>query len=450
VDDRYYPEQGEPYLDTLHYDLVLDWAAEERRLTGTVTITFEVTEPRTEVRLDLAAALEVTGATLDGEPVGTSAVGDDLVVDTGGLAEREPHELELAYVGTPVPTEFPGSRGDLPTLGWTTEADGSVWTMQEPYGAFTWYPVNDHPSDKAFYDATITTDGGFTSVFNGTLESSSSSADSSTSTWHLDDPAASYLVTIAIGDYVVTAAEGPGGLPLTYWTAPQQVPSQLEESPEMLGWLVDLLGPYPFDTAGAVVVPSTSAMETQTMVTLGDGVLQSGDYGRTVVLHEYAHQWLGDALTPDSWADLWLNEGLTMYVQLLWEDHAGLSDVGSSIAEWTRRDTRDRRTYGPPGAYAKDQFASANVYLSGAVMLHRIRQAVGDEVFFAALRTWAQEHHGSNVDRRDFVDSWSESTGVDLGPFVSEWLTAPSTPHGPVAPFMSAARQLTDQMRHPG
>jgi len=433
VDDPYYPQQGEPYLDALHYNLVLDWAVDERELTGTATITFEVTEQRTDVQLDLAAQLSVTAAELDGEPVDTSPVGDDLVVDTGDLAAREPHVLQLSYVGTPVPTEFPGSRTDIPALGWTTERDGSVWTMQEPFGAFTWYPVNDHPSDKAFYDATITTSGGLTSVFNGELTESSTEGATTTSSWHLDRPAAAYLVTVAIGDYTATQDEGPGGLPITYWTPTEQVPEQLRESPQMLAWLEDLLGPYPFATAGAVVVPASSAMETQTTTTIGDAVLDSGTYGRTVVLHEYAHQWLGDALTPGSWPDLWLNEGLTMYVQLLWEQHAGLGPLSDRIREFSERDALDRQLYGPPGAYRTDEWGSVNVYLSGALLMHRIRSATGDRVFFDALRTWAQSFHDGNVDRADFIETWSRTTGLDLQRFVRAWLVRPTAPTGPVA-----------------
>jgi hypothetical protein len=139
---------------------------------------------------------------------------------------------------------------------------------------------------------------------------------------------------VAIGEYEATEATGPAELPITYWSESQRPHRQLAESPQMLRWLVDLLGPYPFETAGVVVVPAASAMETQTMVTLGEGVLQDYEYGRTVVLHEYAHQWLGDAVTPDNWPDLWLNEGLTMYVQLLWEDHVGIRGVDATIAGW--------------------------------------------------------------------------------------------------------------------
>jgi hypothetical protein len=153
---------------------------------------------------------------------------------------------------------------------------------------------------------------------------------------------------VAIGEYEATEATGPAELPITYWSESQRPHRQLAESPQMLRWLVDLLGPYPFEHRRRRGRPSR----------VGDGDPDDGDprrggaadyeYGRTVVLHEYAHQWLGDAVTPDNWPDLWLNEGLTMYVQLLWEDHVGIRGVDATIAGWTRRDSADRAGYGPP------------------------------------------------------------------------------------------------------
>ena len=72
------------------------------------------------------------------------------------LAEGERHELVVEYSGSPRPEPAPTTRGDFSTVGFTVTDRGEVWTMQEPYGAFSWYPVNDQPSDKALYDITVT------------------------------------------------------------------------------------------------------------------------------------------------------------------------------------------------------------------------------------------------------------------------------------------------------
>jgi aminopeptidase N len=431
VDDPYYPQNGEPYLDTLHYDLDLDWNPATKVLQGTDEIRFRVTEPRNQIQLDFGAPLSITGATLDGKQTKTAERGEQLVVTTPGLNPGRDHTLVLRYRGSPQPVKAAGSRTDLLNVGWTTESDGSVWTLQEPWGAYTWYPVNDHPSDKAFYDATISTSGGMIGIFNGDEVSHKTEGDTTTTVWHLQAPAASYLTTIAIGDYQETTDEGPNGLPISYWVQPQDdnALDWLKESPQMLSWLESTLGDYPFDRIGAVVVPSNSAMETQTLVTMGSGVFHADEVDlRGALLHEYAHQWYGDVVTPDNWTDLWLNESFAMYIQLLWSDSVGLLDYDSTIANWESLDGQLRSQYGPPGEYFPDEFASSNVYLSGAVMLDRIRQEIGDDAFFDALRTWPTVHEYGNANRDDYISWLSDRTGTDLGPLINEWLTSPTTP----------------------
>ena len=90
---------------------------------------------------------------------------------------------------------------------------------------------------------------------------------------------------------------------------------------EALEWVEDKLGPYPFSTAGVLVTDSQSGMETQTLITLGDN-----DYvlSKPVLVHEFVHQWYGDQTGPTDWRDVWMNEGMTMYLQAVWEaEHGG-------------------------------------------------------------------------------------------------------------------------------
>ncbi len=162
----------------------------------------------------------------------------------------------------------------------------------------------------------------------------------------------------------------------------------------MLEWLADRYGPYPFPSAGVVLVDSESAMETQQMVTFGAG--RGGgpaDIDRTTetLLHEYAHQWFGNAVTPKDWNALWLNEGWAMYTEMLWTiDQGYLTDA--EWVTWARAaDAASRPIAGPPGRPDPDHFAESNVYVGPAMMLRAIHKAVGDEAFFALGRDWVQE-----------------------------------------------------------
>ncbi len=429
VEDSAYPQTSNPEVDSLHYGLVLGWDPERRVLTGKETLIFRAAESVGRIRLDLASAMHVTSVTLDGSAVGHQQSRDGLVVATGPLSSGSDHVAVIAYDGTPRPTAAPSTRSDQGAgLGWSTEPDGTVYTFQEPYGAYTWYAVNDHPSDKAFYDVTITTPARWQGVFNGQLVSSATSGQVRINTWHLDSPAASYLTTIAIGPYRQYKDTGPGGLPISYWVMDKdrgELPLLRRDSRKAIGWLVAHLGPHPFSTLGVVIVGGQSAMETQSLITMSAGALQRPD---AVLAHEYAHSWYGDSVGPSDWKALWLNEGFAMYVQGWFEQSTGHYQYAGGIDHWRALDQRFRDEAGPPGEPDPRQFASANVYICPALMLDAIRKRIGDRRFEAMMRAWPADHAYSDQNRASFVRWLNQFTGRNLTPLVNRWLDSPTTP----------------------
>ena len=220
------------------------------------------------------------------------------------------HVVQLTYSGTPEPVVAPTDRPDFSTTGWTTVSDGSVWTMQEPYGAYTWYAVNDQPSDKAFYDLTIDAPAPMVGVANGRLVSRSHPVGGRTVThWH----AARAGRVVPDHDRDRPLHRDQGHRPpraadhLLDPDRPAGRARKVRYAPRAIAYLEGLVGRYPFPTLGVLVVPSISAMETQSMITLGENHY---DAIRDVVTHELAHQWYGDEVTPDDWSDLWMSEGM--------------------------------------------------------------------------------------------------------------------------------------------
>ena len=435
IEDPYYPAKGDPSVDALHYGLKLRWAPKHRKLKAKATIAFRATAAESRIQLDLGNPLVVHGVHLDGRAVAFSHTGKNLVVNTGAtLAKNSRHTLKVRYSGTPKHVKAPTDRTDIPHNGWTVTKRGEVWTMQEPNGAYSWYPVNDQPSDKAFYDVRISAPKSWVGIFNGRLVNRRTTARRTVTRWHLASPAASYLTTIAIGDYVRHRDKGPHKLPITYWVPrnDQSAMSELRRTPNMIKWLERRLGPYPFDRIGAVVVPNFSAMETQTLVTMGGQLLSR--YGRRAfrsdLLHEYSHQWYGDTVTPDNWKDLWLNESFAMYTQFRWEVSHGWETMAQVRRMLKSSDNGSRSSDGPPGAYHRTQFGDLCVYYCGALMLDHLRTKLGDTTFSAIWRGWPQQHRFASVDRSTYIDWASARAGQDLSPFLTAWLTSPTTPPG--------------------
>ncbi len=428
VEDPYYAKTSNPEIDVLHYFLDLSWNGSI--LQGRTTITARGAKTADAVQLDLSRALKVSTVRLDRRSVNFRQAHDALVIDTGRIARGSTYTLTITYSGTPHSTPAPSSRPDMAEgLGWVRDPDGSVHTFQEPFGAFTWYPVNDHPSDKALYDARITTPRGDIGVFNGTLTSRHTAAGATTTTWHLDQPAASYLITLAIGPYEQHSTTTPSGMKLSFWLEPrdQAVLAPLErEATRAYEWLIRHTGSYPFSTLGIVVVGGSSAMETQTLITLSRGAARYAL--RSTLEHEMAHEWFGDTVTPVDWRGLWLNEGWAMYMQQWYEADTGRHVYGGGISKWRRLDLTGRRHYGPPGHYDPQSFAEVNVYLGPAMMLNDIRKRVGNRDFNRLVKQWPAEHSNSNVDRGTFANWLQSKTGEDFRPLLHRWLDSPRTP----------------------
>jgi aminopeptidase N len=418
---------GDPGVDALHYALDLTWDPHAERLTGSESVVLRAATSARRLRLDLARQLEVGHVWLDGRAVPFEHLGKDLVVEEPVRASSR-HLLQLSYAGTPEPVTAPTDRPDFDTTGWTVARDGTVWTMQEPYGAYSWYAVNDQPSDKAFYDVTIRAPRGEVGVSNGELESRRTTGDTTVTRWHLPEPAASYLVTIAIGRLTETHDTGPHGLPISYWT-PTGRPAilrQVRYAPVAVRYLESLLGRYPFPTLGIVVVPSNSAMETQSMLTLGD---HAYDLSHDVVVHEITHQWYGDTVTPDDWSDLWMSEGMATYLaEANWTAAHGPLSLASILRRWSRVAGSMRATFGPPAHYHPGSFAEGNAYYIPALMWDTIRRRLGDPEFWSLVRRWPTAHRFSSQDRHTLAAWWSRKSGRDLAPLFRVWLLGPREP----------------------
>ena len=426
VEDPVYPRVGDPGVDALHYDLDLAWTPDSSTLEGVETLVFRATTDADQFQLDLGEPLTVSELSVDGEPADFEEDGKDLVVRTPVEADRR-YVLELHYSGTPRPVRAPTTRSDFDTLGWQVTDSRQSWTMQEPYGAFTWYAVNDQPSDKALYDFTISTPAPWVGVANGELVSQEDLDGDTVTRWHLDEPASSYLVTAAVGDYRMERDESASGVPITYWTERGNTfaRERVRRTADLLGWIEDRLGPYPFSSLGVLVVDSVTGMETQTMLTLGDN-----DYvlSPAVILHELVHQWYGDRVTPRDWRDLWMSEGMTMYLQAVWEAEFEDVPLEPRLRDWAAEDQEMRDDAGPPADTEPGAFGEDGVYLIPALMWHELRERLGNDVFWDLVRRWPEEHDNDNASYDEITGWWSDQTGEDLQPFFDEWLLGATTP----------------------
>jgi aminopeptidase N len=442
--DPYFPRLGNGGYDAGHYALTLAYDPEaDAPLRGTAVITARATRDLASFNLDLKG-LDVESVAVDGVTARWKRAGQELTVTPAdaGLDEGKTFRTTVRYSGAPETLTDPdGSRE-----GWLPTADGAL-ALGEPAGSMTWFPGNHHPSDKAAYDLTVTVPEGLHAVSNGELRRESTEDGRTTFSWRTAEPMASHVATLAIGTYEIRRStagggegEGSGRLPVYVAVDPSQAEDSravLGRIPEVVAWAERYFGPYPFSSTGAIVdrpEDSAYALETQNRPVF------PGAPDLSLLVHELAHQWYGDSVTPKSWRDMWLNEGFATYAEWLWEeDHGGDSaqevfdalyegdhfpDAASNEAVWDFPPAR------PPSAA---RISDSPVYERGAMVLHQVREAVGDDAFFELIRGWAAAHRHGNADTADFTayaEKFAEAAapGADLTPVWDDWLYGDGKP----------------------
>ncbi|HEX6360620.1 M1 family metallopeptidase [Actinophytocola sp.] len=445
IGDSYYPLDGNGGYVVDHYDIRLSYLPANDRLFGTTTILATTTQDVTQFNLDFL--LRVSSVLVNSRPAEFSSDGGELTITPiAPLPAGRRLTIVVRYSDTPESYRLYGNPS------WLRTATGAVAT-NAPHIAPWWFPSNDHPRDKATFDVSIAVPPGVEALSNGELMAIRQEAPQWVRwSWRSLSPQAPYLAFLAIGQFDLKVAPGPTGQTLitAYSDAlganGPAARASVERTPEIIQVLENWFGPYPFETQGGVVVDAGLgyAMETQTRPVY-DSVFFFPGTNTSVVAHELAHQWVGDSVSVDDWRDIWLNEGFATYAQFLWSDYEG-EGTPAEIAQF-RYDTipaDDPFWQVLPGNPGVPNQLHRAVYFRGAMTLQALRTAVGDDAFFAILRTWTEEHKYATATTDDFIALSEEVSGQQLDDLFTTWLFTPGKPsagpNGPAATRTTTAK----------
>jgi aminopeptidase N len=450
VGDDYYPLYGNGGYDVEHYLLKVSYDPATDRLAGVATITARATQSLCRFNLDFQG-MTVRSVVVDGQRARWARSQDHelTVTPRHHLRKGRRFRTVVRYDGVPrTQVDLSVPEEPLP-YGWIHTDDGAV-VVSEPEGSANWFPLNDHPTDKAAFTFVVTVPAGLEAISNGRLVGRRTHHHRTTWIWNAPDPMAPYLATATIGQFDLRTYRTRDGLRMYDAVDPDlydlPVDPQDPASPtygeiadgslarqgEIIGFLASQFGPYPFSSGGGIVDDADNlffALENQTRSTYPKDPFTDPISGDLVVVHENAHQWYGDSVALAEWKHMWLNEGFATYAEWLWGEHEGFGTTqevfDSLYNEIPADDPFWDVVIGDPGI--PFLFHGA-VYVRGAMTLQVLRNQVGDRDFFRILRAWAARKAGGNGTTAQFVALAERISGQQLDGLFNAWLFTASKP----------------------
>ena len=426
--DPYYPDAGGGGYDVQRYDVRVRAGAPGSELRGTTTVTAVATQDLDWLHLDLL--LSARSATVNGHRASIDQRGDDLSVlapraDPAAPAIRggSTFTVTIEYDGVPAKVQ----RGRDPAY---YQAGDEFVIAGEPFGASLWYPANDHPRDAATMTFTVSVPEGVEAVCAGRLlthGADESEAGRERWRWQVDAPTVTYATFLAVGQYRLQQGVADGR-PFVYAVSERLSASDqraalrwLGETPAVVKGLEKYLGPYPFSGIGGFVGGADfvwGGLETAMRPVYN----KQGVGSRSLLAHEMAHMWFGDTVTLTEWNDLFNNESLASYAEWLTSGENEPSAMFSIIYHTDDDPTFWTSPLADPGR----AHLFERVYDRGPTAVHALRTRMGDEAFFAMLRSWAQRPGARSLE--DFRRHADEATPEDLSGLFREWLDEADRP----------------------
>ncbi len=427
-------------------DLSFDW--EKQNVIGSATLTLTpLFYPQQVLSID-ADHFKVGSVHLFGNPYSDYKTDTDKIVIRLPRPYKKDEEVTVTINYTAHPQSSSADPGAAITndqgmffidpMDTIPDLPRQIWTQGETSSNRKWYPTLDQPNERATQEITLTVPDSMMTLSNGVLVSSTPlDHGMRKDDWKMDLPHAPYLAMIAVGQWD-KVTDYWRGRPVEYYVDRgygKDARDIFSNTPEMIEFFSNKLNfPFVWPKYSQVIVKNfvTGAMENTTATVFGDYIEYhredavsdgNNDY---VVAHELFHHWFGDLVTCESWANITLNEGFANYAEYLWNEYkygreqADLSRM-QELSGYFDQTTKEVHPLIYYHYKTEESIFDAHSYNKGGLVLHMLRDLVGDDAFFASLHNYLEEHKFSSVEVDDLREAFEETTGKDLHWFFNQW-----------------------------
>jgi aminopeptidase N len=442
-----YTTPGRAWWDVTFYDLHVAVSPADSSVRGYNAITYRVLAPAREMQIDLMTPLEVDSMVQDGRAVKWSREGNAFFATLdASQAAGSSKTITVYYHGRPRIAKRPPWDGGIT---WTADSLGRTWvaTTDQGMGASVWWPNKDTQADEPDSQrVALTVPKPMIDVSNGRLRSTKSNRDGTTTyEWFVVNPINNYAIVLNAGSYAhysdVYNGES-GRLTLDFWPLTYHLDAaqkQWVQVKSMLQCFEHWFGPYPWYEDGYKLIEAPHlGMEHQSAVAYGNG-FANGYRGRDlsfsglglkwdfIIVHESAHEWFGNNITTKDVADMWVHESFANYAEGLYTECLFGKDAGAAYTVGSRIGILNDRPI--IGTYGVNEEGSGDMYPKGGMMLHMIRQIIGDdEKWRGILRGLNTTFRHQTVTSKQIEDFISTQSGINFGKVFDQYLRTTQVP----------------------
>lgn len=429
---KYAPDR---VVDVLNIKIDVTPDYDDHTLVGETTLTFQpISRPVEEVTLD-AVDLRIESVEGSQEIKEWDNDGRQLtILFAEPLKVGRAAEVTVKYSAQPEKGLYFRTKKD----GYE-DGDMHLWTQGEPHEARHWFPNFDYPNERSTSEVICRVPEELTVLSNGSVVSSEVDPQTGLKAvhWKQDKTHPSYLICLVAGR-LVKFEDKAGDIPLGFYTQPsleEHAKNSFADTAQIMAFYQDEIGvPYPWDKYDQVTCKDFIAggMENTTLTVLTDNTVFSTETeniksSRNLDAHELAHQWFGDYVTCEDWANLWLNEGFATYYTHLYDGHKlgrdhmlyGLYRDAQGRVLTQEKDTRPivYRDY----EAAWDQF-DFRAYPKGSWVLHMLRSQLGEDVYRQAIKSYLEKNALSSVSTPDLIAALEDASGRSLDRFFDQYV----------------------------
>ncbi len=449
-------------FDVIHYEIrldVLDFSA--KIIHGHTTVTFcPATIEFNTINLELRK-LTVDSVCFDNQPVTNfTHAGNDLqIILPATISPGDTAAVSIFYQGVP----HSESWGGFHFSGQYAFNLGVGFVSKPPNLGKAWFPCKDDFFDRALYDFHIRVSDNNKAVCGGLLQSVTTHGDGTqTFHWKMDFTIPTYLASVAVGDYVEVCDTFSGmnrDIPISIHVRPAdqwKVAGSFANLHTIMANLENRFGPYPFERIGYTGT-ALGAMEHAGNISYPNGSIDNTLNSEWLYTHEISHMWFGNKVTCAGPGEMWLNEGWAVWTELLYREDLYNRETALTAQRSKHREILQKlhTPLGDGGYYPLYNIPveivyGETVYQKGGLVVQTLRNYLGDELFFPAIRAYLNNFAFSHATTFNLRDALSLHSGVDLTAFFDSWVFQPGFPHFAIDSFTVAEQGVEVFVRQKG